>query len=98
LLPKNTASSQDLKVFLEPEIPDRTAEYVRRVADLKGWVKMLKQQDIIAMEQAEISSILSRTMLSLEGQLSALGSKISRLEDGDLYMTEILKAASEKLN
>jgi hypothetical protein len=50
------------------------------------------------MEQGKKSYVLSRIMLSLEGQLSALRSKITRLEDGDLYMTEILEAASEHLN
>jgi hypothetical protein len=59
---------------------------------------MLKQQVITAMDQAERSSTLLRKVLLLEDQISALSSKITRLEEGDLYMTEILEAASEKLN
>jgi hypothetical protein len=59
---------------------------------------MLKQQVIIAMEQAKKSSILSRTVSLLEAQLSALRSKIIQLEDGKLYMTEILKVAGEQQN
>jgi hypothetical protein len=59
---------------------------------------MLKQQVITAMEHAERSSIFSSNVLSLEGQLDALKSKISRLEDGSIYMTEILEGANEQLN
>jgi hypothetical protein len=50
------------------------------------------------MDQAERSYALSRNMSSLEEQVSVLRSKITQLEDGDLYMTEILEAASEQLN
>jgi hypothetical protein len=83
---------------LEPENPDRTAEYTRRIKDLEGQVKMLKQQVITAMDQAERSSALSRKVLLLEDQISDLSSKITQLEEGDLYMTEILEAASKQLN
>jgi hypothetical protein len=37
---------------------------------------------------------LSRTVSSLGGHLSALRSKITQLEDGDLYMTKILGISS----
>jgi hypothetical protein len=98
-LPKDTASSQDPEFFLESEIVDHTAAYVQRVVDIEGRVKMLKQQVIIAMEQAKRSSLLLlRTVSSLEGQLSTLKSKIAQLEDGDHYMSEILEAANEQLN
>jgi hypothetical protein len=60
---------------------------------------MLKQQVIVAMEQAKRSSLLLlRTVSSLEGQLSTLKSKIAQLEDDDHYMSEILEAANEQLN
>jgi hypothetical protein len=56
---------------------------------------MLKQQVIIAMDQAEKSFALSRNVPLLEDQVYSLRSKITRLEDGDLYMIAILKVASE---
>jgi cell division protein FtsB len=98
LLPRDAASSQAPEVILEPEIPDRTAKYTRRIADLEGRVKMLKQQVITAMDQAEKSSTISKNMSLLEDQVSALKLKITQLEDGSLYMTEILEAAREQLN
>jgi hypothetical protein len=98
LLPRDMDSSRDPDIFLEPKIPDRTAEYVHRITDLEGRVKMLKRKVIIYMEQAEKSSVLSRTVSLLEGQLSSLWSKITSVEDGDFYMTEILEAASDQLN
>jgi hypothetical protein len=97
LLPIETANSQSPKVAHEPDILDRTAEYIGRIIDLKGRVKVLKRQIMIAMEQAEKSSALSKNVSLLEEQMSALKSKITRLEDGNLYMTEILEAASEQL-
>jgi hypothetical protein len=36
LLPRDTAGSRDPDVFLEPKIPDHTAEYVHRIIDLEG--------------------------------------------------------------
>jgi hypothetical protein len=42
LLPRDTASSQAPEVVLEPEIPDHTIEYTRRIVDLEGQVKILK--------------------------------------------------------
>jgi hypothetical protein len=60
-------------------------------------VKVLKQQVMTAMDQAEKSAALSRKVSSLEEQMSSLRSKIVRLEDGDLYMTEITEVASKQL-
>jgi hypothetical protein len=53
LLPKDTASPKAPDLFLEREIPDRTAEYVHRITDLQGRVKILIQQVIVAMDQAK---------------------------------------------
>jgi hypothetical protein len=50
------------------------------------------------MEQSEKSSFLLRTMSSLEGLVSALRSRMTQLEDGNMYMTEILERAGEQLN
>jgi hypothetical protein len=61
-------------------------------------VRILKQQVITAMDQVEKSSVVSKNVPLLEEQVSALKSKITRLEVGDLYMTELLEAAHEQLN
>jgi predicted nucleic acid-binding Zn-ribbon protein len=97
LLPIDTDSSQAPEIALEPEVIDHTAEHILRFADLEGRVKVLKQQIRTAMDQAEKSAALSRKVSSLEDQISVLRSKIVRLEDGALYMTEIIEAASEQL-
>jgi hypothetical protein len=49
------------------------------------------------MEQAEKSSMLSKSVSLLENPVYALNSKIAQLEDGDKYMTEILERACEQL-
>jgi hypothetical protein len=43
LLPIDTASSQDPEVASAPKTTDRTAKYIRRIADLEDRVKILKR-------------------------------------------------------
>jgi hypothetical protein len=49
------------------------------------------------MDQAEKFAALSQKVSSLEDQMSALMAKILQLEDGDLYMTELLKQQASNL-
>jgi hypothetical protein len=98
LLPIDTTSSQAHEVYSEPKTVDHCAEHLSQIADLEEWVKVLKQQITTAMEQAKKSAALSQKVSSLEGQLSALIAKVVHLEECDLYMTEIIKAASEQLS
>jgi hypothetical protein len=62
---------------LEPEISYRSIEYTRRSADLDDRVRILKQQVITAMDQAEKSSVVSKNVPLLEEQVSASKSKIT---------------------
>jgi hypothetical protein len=91
------ASSEAPGLFLEPENPDYTVEYVHKITYLESRVRILKQQVIVAMDQAKRSSTLSRNVSSLEDQVFVLKSKITQLEDGKKYMTEILERAGEQL-
>jgi hypothetical protein len=50
------------------------------------------------MEQAKKLAALSQKVSSLEGQLSALMAKIVHLKECDLYLIEIIEAASEQLS
>jgi hypothetical protein len=50
------------------------------------------------MEQTKKSATLSQKVSSLKGQLSALMAKVVYLEECDLYMTEIIEAASKQLS
>jgi hypothetical protein len=50
-----------------------------------------------AMDQAEKFAALSQKVSSLEEQVSVLRSKIVCLEEGNLYMTQIIEVASEQL-
>jgi hypothetical protein len=97
LLAIDMASSQAPEIALEPEVPDHTAEHILRIAYLEGRVKVLKQQIRTAMDQAEKFAALSQKVSSPEDQISVLRSKIVQLEDGALYMTEIIEVASEQL-
>jgi hypothetical protein len=97
LMPKDTASSEAPDRFVQSKDLDSNAEYIRRIANLESRIRILKQQVIVAMEQAEKSSMLSKSVSLLENPVSALKSKIAQLEDGDKYMTEILERACEQL-
>jgi hypothetical protein len=79
----------------EPKDLDHTAGYISRIVDLKDRVKVLRQQTLTAMDQAEKSAALGQQMSSLEEQVYELQSKVARLEDGILYMTEIVEEADE---
>jgi hypothetical protein len=57
----------------------------------------LKQQTTIAIGQAEKSAALSQKVSLFEDQMSVLMAKVVQLEECDLYMTEIVEAASEQL-
>jgi hypothetical protein len=57
----------------------------------------LKQQPIIAMGQAEKFVALSKKVSSLEDQMCILMAKLVELEERNLYMTEIIEAASKQL-
>jgi hypothetical protein len=58
---------------------------------------MQKQQALTAMDQAVKSAALSEQLSSLEEQKSVLKSKIDRLDNGLLYMTELVEGAGEQL-
>jgi hypothetical protein len=94
LLPIDTGGSQAPKIAPEPKDLDHTAEYISRI---KSRVKVLKQQTLIAMDQAEKSAALSQQVSSLEKQMSVLKLKVVRLEDGILYMIETIKGENEQL-
>jgi hypothetical protein len=49
------------------------------------------------MDQAKKSPALSKKVYSLEDQMSILMAKVVQLEECDLYMSEIIEAASEQL-
>jgi hypothetical protein len=49
------------------------------------------------MGQAEKSAALSQKVSSLEDQMSILMAKVVQLKECDLYITEIIEAASEQL-
>jgi hypothetical protein len=97
LLSIDIASSRAPKIASEHEVLDRTAEHNLRIAYLKGRVKVLNHQIMTAMDQAEKSAALCQKVSFVEEQMSALRSKIAHLVDGDLYMIEIIEAASEQL-
>jgi hypothetical protein len=97
-LPIDTTSSQAPVAPREPETFDVCTEHISRIADLKSWVTILKHQTMTAMDQANISSALSQKVSSLENQMSVLMAKIGHLEECDLYMTEIIEAASDQLS
>jgi hypothetical protein len=90
----NTTISQVPEVSSEPNPLDRTAEHVGRIVDLEGRLNALKLQTTIAMGQAKKSAALSPKASLLEGQVSILMSKVVHLEECDLYMMEIIEAAS----
>jgi uncharacterized coiled-coil protein SlyX len=94
LPPIDVVSSQVPKVSTEPE---SSTEYTGRIADLEGRLKSLKQQTITATNQAKKSAALSQKVSSLEEQMSALMAKFVLLKECNLYMTEIVEAASEQL-
>jgi hypothetical protein len=73
-MPKDTASFEAPDRFIHSENLDPNAEYNCKIANLESQVGILKQQVIVAMEQAEKSSILSKDVSLLEGQLSTLKS------------------------
>jgi hypothetical protein len=93
----DTAGSQAPEIVPEPEDFEHTAEHIQRIADLENQVRMQKQQDLTAMDQAVKSAALSEQLSSLEEQKSVLKSKIDRLDNGLLYMTELVEGASEQL-
>jgi hypothetical protein len=97
LLPIDTVSSQAPGVPSEPESPDHCAEHLSRIADLDGRVSLLKHQTMTTMDQVKKSAALSKKVSSLEDQMSVLMAKVVQLEECDLYMTEIIEAASEQL-
>jgi predicted nucleic acid-binding Zn-ribbon protein len=97
-MPIDTTSSQAHEGYSEPKTVNHYAEHRSRIADFEEQVKVLKQQIIAAMEQAKKSAALSQKVSSFEGQLSALMAKVVHLEECDLYMTEIIKAASQQLS
>jgi hypothetical protein len=90
-------SFQVPKVSFEPNLSDRTAKHIGRIADLKGRLKALKQQSTIAMGQDEKSAALSQKVSTLEGQMSILMGKVVQLKECNLYMIKIVEAASEQL-
>jgi hypothetical protein len=61
-------------------------------------VSILKHQTKTAMDQAKKSSRLSQKVSSLEDQMSVLMARVVQLKEYDLYMTEIIEVASEKLS
>jgi hypothetical protein len=65
--------------------------------DLENQVKMLKPQALTGMDQAIKSAALFEQVSSLEEQMSGMKSKIDRLDNGLLYMTELFEGASEQL-
>jgi hypothetical protein len=97
LMPKDTSSFEAPDIFIQSEDPDPNTEYIYRIMDLESQVRILKKQVIVAMEQDEKSSMLSKNVSLLENQVSALKFKITQLEDGDKYMTEIVEKAGEQL-
>jgi hypothetical protein len=70
LLPIDAASSQAPEIAPEPEVLDHTAKHIGRIADIKGRVRILKQQVITAMDQADCyikkCAASGRTRVSLE--------------------------------
>jgi hypothetical protein len=97
LLPTDAVGSQAPEIVPKPEDFPHTAEHVQRIADLENQVKMLKQQALTTMDQAAKSAALSGHVICLEEQMSRLKSKIDRLENGLLYMTELVEGANEQL-
>jgi hypothetical protein len=95
LLPIDTGCSHALEIAPEPEDLDHTADSISRIADLEGRLKAFKQQALAAMKQAKKSAALSQHVSSLEEQMYVLKSKIIRLEDGLLYMTELIEGANK---
>jgi hypothetical protein len=95
LLPIDTGCSHALEIAPEPKDLDHTAESISRITDLEGRLKAFKQQALAAMKQAKKSAALSQHVSSLEEQMYVLKSKIIRLEDGLLYMTELIEGANK---
>jgi hypothetical protein len=93
----DTVTSPVPEVSSEPDPADRTAEYVKRTTDLEGRLNSLKRKTTIAMGQAKKAAALSLKVSLLEDQVSTLTVKIVHLEECDLYMTEVIEAASEQL-
>jgi hypothetical protein len=60
LSPVNMVSCQVLKVSSEPDLSDRTAKHVGRIANIEGRLRDLKLQTTIAMGQAEKSVTFSQ--------------------------------------
>jgi hypothetical protein len=52
-MPKDTASSEPLEKFIQSEDLDPNDEYICKIMDLESRIRILKQQVIIAMEQAK---------------------------------------------
>jgi hypothetical protein len=93
----NIVGSRFSEVPSEPDLPDRCAEHLSRIADLEGQLSSLKHQTRTGMEQAEKSSDLLKKVYSLEDQMSILMAKIVQLKECDIYMTEIIETTCEQL-
>jgi hypothetical protein len=94
----DVSTAQAPEDFFEPYSTDRTAEYIYRIADLEGRLDSSKKQTTVAMRQAEKSAALSQKVSLLEDQVSALIAKVVHLEECDLYMIEVLEAATGQLS
>jgi hypothetical protein len=94
----DVSAAQAPEDFLEPDSTNRVAEYIDRIADLEGRLDSLKKQTTVAMRQDEKSTALSQKVSLLEDQVSALTTKVVHLKECDLYMIEVLEAATGQLS
>jgi hypothetical protein len=75
----------------------RASFFVFRVKVCRGGAQVAMAEFFLLLRLWD-GSALSQKVSSLENQMSALMAKIAHLEECDLYMTEIIEAASEQLS
>jgi hypothetical protein len=95
---RDASADQAREASPEPESVGCIAAYVHRIADLESRLNSLKKKTTIAMPQAKKSAMLSQRISLLEDKISDLTAKIVHLEECNLYMIEVIEAASGPLS